>query len=398
MLNKRNKIGIKLVILPILLILALTSFYQINKLNYSKSRQIEKNIVEHPENLPTKETAKNTSFGFSNLKADLYWLETIQYIWSNAISSEYKKYLYPILDIVTELNPYFEHPYIIWELLLPSYNHRYEKLSNKEKNIYTEQAIKLWNKWIEKFCTATYKDENWKEILKTELIKKEFDLNKLWSEEKYKNPCKSYKIANNLAYVHYFYNKDALTAAQFYKIASANEDSLEWSKIMSAIMQWKWGDRDKSFFMFLNMASSTEEENSICKSFAKELNSLAIWWKLKNDTFTIKKIEETRKQIFKDSWKDKTGLENAWCSNFLNKAIRELNLSYIEKAYKKYESENKNPDIENASELFEKWYLEFLPTDYQQEKDQWIIYFYNKEIEQFDYKMWYNLNKKTEQN
>ena len=31
----------------------------------------------------------------------------------HALSSEYKKYLYAMLDIITELNPNFEHPYII---------------------------------------------------------------------------------------------------------------------------------------------------------------------------------------------------------------------------------------------------------------------------------------------
>jgi hypothetical protein len=36
--------------------------------------------VNHPEGLPIPAVAKYTSFGFANLRADLYWLQTIQYI------------------------------------------------------------------------------------------------------------------------------------------------------------------------------------------------------------------------------------------------------------------------------------------------------------------------------
>ena len=128
MWNKKQNNFIKNIFIFTLLILALTSFYLINKLNYKKIREIKLNIVEHPESLPTPEVAVNSSFWFKNLKADLYRLEAIQYIWSNAVSSKYKKYLYLMLDVITELDPNFEHPYLIWELLLPEYNRRYEDL------------------------------------------------------------------------------------------------------------------------------------------------------------------------------------------------------------------------------------------------------------------------------
>jgi len=62
------------------LALSIFCFYKINELNYRKHIEIKIAYVEHPENLPTKEAAVNSSFGFKNLKADIYWLETIQYI------------------------------------------------------------------------------------------------------------------------------------------------------------------------------------------------------------------------------------------------------------------------------------------------------------------------------
>ncbi|MDR0772238.1 MAG: hypothetical protein LBF15_04330 [Candidatus Peribacteria bacterium] len=56
------------------------SFYKINENNYKKYNEIKREMVNHPENLPKKEVAKATAFGFENLKADYYWLKTIQYI------------------------------------------------------------------------------------------------------------------------------------------------------------------------------------------------------------------------------------------------------------------------------------------------------------------------------
>jgi len=50
------------IILLILLTLSSISFYKINELNYKKAITIKRNIIEHPESLPTKEVAKNTSF------------------------------------------------------------------------------------------------------------------------------------------------------------------------------------------------------------------------------------------------------------------------------------------------------------------------------------------------
>jgi len=73
------------------------------------------------------------------LKADWYWLQAVQYIGGNALESEYKKYLFEVLDLITDLNPYFEKPYIVGQLLIPSYNQRYESLTTDEQNKYIQQ-------------------------------------------------------------------------------------------------------------------------------------------------------------------------------------------------------------------------------------------------------------------
>lgn len=367
----------------ILIIFALFSFYKINILNYSKHIEIKNSFVEHPENLPTKEAALKSSFWFKNLKADIYRLKTIQYIWWNAIWSEYKKYLFFMIDLITELNPYFEHPYSIWQLLLPSYNERYEKLSKEEINKHIDEWINIWLKWIKNFCN----------LEKVELIKKEDNLQKIWTEEKYKNPCREYTIPNYLAYIYYYYKHDPKKAAEYYKVASAIEDWLSWSKIMAAIMSWKWWDREKSYFMFLNIAKFIEKKDEVCLNFASVLEN--IWTELFINKKTelnwiiLKNIEKERVKLFWEfsEQKEEKILSDTMCQNYINKAIRELNLKYIEKADEKYKSE-KWINSTDAIELYEQKYIEYLPIDFQQYKDYWIIYEYNSEIWNYDYRMW----------
>lgn len=359
-------------------------FYKINEINYKEIKKKQESIVKHPENLPNPELANATSLWFKNTRADFFRLSAIQYIGWNAIHSEYKKYLYVMLDLITELNPFFENPYLIGQLLLPSYSERYENLSDDEQEKNRIQAEKLGLKWIENFCDRE----------KIKLIENEFDLIKIWSEEKYKNPCKSYKIPFYLAYVYYFYMHNPLEAAKYYKIASANEDSLEWAKIMAAIMQWKWWDRQKSMFMFLTMARTTEKENLQCQSLANELSNISAGlfsWQVQISTQLVKAIEETRNNAF---WKfteerEKDFIEDTKCANFVNKAIRELNLMYIEAWNKKFVEKNPNGlPARHAKALFEEWYIDFLPTDFQQYEDYGIVYKYNYDIKNYDYEMW----------
>ena len=384
-LLKRSSSMIQKIIFFVLFISILFWFYKVNEWNYYKHKIIKENLIKHPENLPTKETAINTSFWYKNLKADIYWLETIQYIWWNAISSEYKKYLYVILDLITELNPFFEHPYTIWQILLPSHNKRYGNISEKEQEKYEDQWIKIWLKWINNFCDQE----------KIKLIKKEDNLTSLWTEEKYKNPCKTYKVPYYLAYIYFFYKKNHLEASSFYKIASANENSLEWSKIMAAIMQWKWWNREKSYFMFLNMAKFTDSEDEVCINFASELEKIWKWLfidkNIKLNWEIIKFIWENRNKLFWDFTKEdeKKAIYNTECVNFVNKSTRELNLSYLEYWNKKFKKNNKWISAKSINELYKNWNIDYIPKDFQQYENYWIIYYYNPDTKGFDYKMGY---------
>lgn len=376
--NLKNMI--KRIITITLIFFIFFTFFKINEKNYEKFNEIKTSLIKHPENLPKKEIAKSTSFWFENLKADIYWLKTIQYIWANAFHSEYKKYLFFILDLVTDLNPYFEKPYIIWQLLLPWYEERYEVITKDEQKIHTKQAELIWIKWIKNFCNAD----------KIKLINEETDLIKIWSDKKYENPCLSYKIPYYLAYIYYHYNNDPLTSSKFYKISSANKDSLEWAKIMAAIMQWKWWEREKSFFMFLNLSNFIEPENEICNLFWKELENIWVQTFLKKEIILnwalLENIEDTRKKLL-ENIKDEEINKESNCYNYINKSIRELNLEYLENANRNYLKDMWKNSI-NAKQLFDDWYINYLPVDFQKYDNYYVIYIFNESTWHYDYDMW----------
>jgi hypothetical protein len=88
---------------------------------------------------------------------------------------------------------------------------------------------------------------------------------------------------------------------------------------------------------------------------------------------------------------DKNSEEFLWdtkCINYANKAVREINLFFVENANRKYKKDNNWKSAHNAKVLFDKWYIDFLPIDFQQYEDYWIIYVYNNDLWHFDYEMW----------
>ena len=324
-----------------------------------------------------------TSIGYRNLVADFYWLQAIQYIGENAIHSEYKKYLFVILDLITELNPYFESPYVIGQLLLPGYNERYEEKTDEEQKRNVEQGEKLWLKWVENFCDPE----------KVKKIFREDSLKKIWKNPEFKNPCKTYKLPYYLAYIYFFYLNEPLKAANYYKVVSAQEDAPKGARTLAAIMQGKSGDREKSLYMFLNLAESVELENSSCKLMSQELQKIYTGlstWQLQLTGNLVKGIEDTRKKIFPEFNEEieEQVLGDTKCLNFLNKAIREINLFYIQNG--NAELQKNHPSwlpARHALGLLESWYIDFLPTDYQQYEDYGIIYIYDYKNKRYDYEM-----------
>lgn len=381
----KKRIMMRIIIL-LLLLAAWGVFYQVNTANYLQHKTIQASIVQHPEKLPNSTSAKLGSFGFTNMLADIYWLQTIQYIWGNVIWGEYKKYLSAMINLVTDLSPYFESPYTIGQLLLPSDSGSHDDTNNPENIKYYKQGEALWLKWVSNFC-----DDN-----KIKAIKNEDNLWEIINNEKYSNPCKSYKIPYYLAYIYYFYLKDNTQAAQYYKVVSAQKDAPPWARTLAAIMQGKWWEREKSLYMFLSLAQNTNSQDESCLFLSVRLEEIYKEIKQNNASLTWEFIRDI--ELYANGILPKLSQENeqellddTQCTNFLAKAIREINLMYLEEADSRYVSDN--PDEISAmttEKLLESWYINFIPTDYQQY--EWeaygIIYEYNNEIGRFDYDMW----------
>jgi hypothetical protein len=74
---------------------------------------------------------------------------------------------------------------------------------------------------------------------KVQAIIAEENLEDILTKEKYRNPCQSYEIPYYLSFVYYFHLNDNLSAANYYKVVSAQEDAPRGAKVLAAIMQGK---------------------------------------------------------------------------------------------------------------------------------------------------------------
>lgn len=374
-------------LLGIILIIPFLVFgYHVNHKNYLQQITIEQEVIEHPEKLPNSDMAKISSFWFTNIMADMYWLKSVQYIGENVIGGEYKKYLWVIINLITDLNPYFESPYVIWQLLLPSDETDFDESFNQEEMLRNIEVWRdLWRKWVENFCDPK----------KLAAINAQDNLGLIINDESwiYMNPCDSYKIPFYLAYIYYYYLDDGANSAKYYKIVSAQKEAPEWARILAAIMQGKWGEREKSLYMFLSLAKNVWDETESCTILSGELENVYTEINARGLKLTgelIANIEAISKQVLPVLSEENENeiLDDTKCNNYLAKAIREINLMYLEEANIRYIAEHPTGEpAKNADVLYETGYISFLPTDYQQypEDGYGIEYEYNSDIGRFDY-------------
>lgn len=345
-------------------------FYNVNLQNYKKISEIKYSIVNHPELLPQKEVLKLTSFWFSNLRASIYWLRAIQYVWSNAMSEAYKKYLFSMLDVIAELNPYFEKPYTVWQLLIPWVNRRYSDDSIQLEKKYNSQAEYLWLKWIKNFCDS----EKIKKIIDFE------DVWELWNQENLKNPCKNFKIPFNQAYIYYYYLDDNNKSTDYYKITSMIDWAPVGSKNLAAVMSWKAWNNLKSFIMLMTLANTYNVEGGC----GDKINLLAFIYDqyIKTGEFPYELLSSFWQEIIEEKQENVSYWESCW--DYINKALRHLNLEYLNKALQKYKNEYNTANVK-LIDLHIKGYIEFIPVDYQ----KWVEYYYDNEKQLISYRVMY---------
>ena len=82
----------------------------------------------------------------------MLWLSLIQYIGSNVIEAEYKKYMAKMVDIMTDLSPRFSYPVETALVLLPESNKLYETYSESDVRTHRSNALKLGEKMMAQTC------------------------------------------------------------------------------------------------------------------------------------------------------------------------------------------------------------------------------------------------------
>lgn len=94
--------------------------------------------------LPSHTVAKVTALGFDNVVADFYMLRAIQYFGNSDNGRDNYKYLFPLVDLVSELDPKWPEP-LLWGGIAVQRN------LGRETWINTAESTRLLQKGAERF-------------------------------------------------------------------------------------------------------------------------------------------------------------------------------------------------------------------------------------------------------
>lgn len=370
----------------IIALLYIPSVYLANSLAYKTRQDIKYEVIEHPELLFPSEYTRIFSFGAKESMADFLWISLIQYIGSNVIEAEYKKYMAKMVDIITDLSPKFSYPVEVSLILLPEANKLYENYSEQDVARHRENAIKLGKKIMAQTCSKT----------KIQAIEKTSLLSDIVGNKNLENPCSNGMIPYYLGYIYYFLENNPGQSAYYYKIASAqHDDTPEFARTMYAIMSGKSGDREKSAYLFLSLALG-DTPSSDCSQAVNQIKTLLSQYSFTELTKSpeyLKALNTTFQSIAKVTL-EKQGkasteenITSNTCLSSLGKVVREHNLAYIEEGDNGYVSRY-GKSAKNAKTLRDAGYISYLPLDFQRNgNDNFeVIYFYNDKTKSWDYR------------
>jgi hypothetical protein len=161
---------------------------------------------------------RRLAVGFNAIWADIYWIRAVQYYGSTSLSTDEKKnfdQLYPLLDITTSLDPYFNIAYRFGSILLS------EGYPNGPGN--TEQAIMLLEKGIRE------------------------------------SPDK-WQYYHDAGFVEYWWRRDSRAAADWFSRGATRPGAPNWLQPLAASVLAEGGERDASREMWTQLARSGEHE------------------------------------------------------------------------------------------------------------------------------------------
>jgi len=163
------------------------------------------------------ELAKRLSLGFDNLAADIYWIRAVVYFGGHRLDDQRQNFdqLFPLLDLVTSLDPHFRMAYRFGSIFLA------EPLPGGAGR--PDLGIQL----LEKGVTA--------------------------------DP-RRWEYLEDIGFIHYFWTGNYAGAAEWFKRAAAVPGSPEWLGPLAATTLAEGGNRESSRMLWTQLRDSTEYE------------------------------------------------------------------------------------------------------------------------------------------
>ncbi len=233
-------------------------------LGYEKHDREEFQRVQHPEFIPSETFIRLSSAGHEQTVADMYWLQTIQYIGTHVIGGEYKRHLFAMADLVTDLSPRLVIAYTLPQTLLPNVNVGREAIDEGRQERHIDQSIALGEKGTANTCDPE----------KLENIRISDSIAGAVDDPDRRNPCDSYRIPALLGYTYYFYREDFERAITAYKIASAHDDAPFGIRTLASTLSARTGEYEGAARMLLDLSVRSHLDAPMCARAAAELASL----------------------------------------------------------------------------------------------------------------------------
>lgn len=364
--------------------------------NYDPLYVFKKELLDKYSKYSFENKKSNLLYPNQELIADINYIQNIQYA-ASYINPYQAKYLYANFNYITNLSPYWEDIYKLWNLLLPA-NRINKNLNFIEKLANWKKTVKFWEKWIFFTCNKN-KIDNILKLKDKDYIKLAYS--KTWAFYKQNsNPCKSVDLPEWVWFNYFYYLKDLKNWIKYYKVAWFQKEALPWVIWMVSVINWLLWEHEKSMYMLIQKAiwiNDKLKQKWISSKLAKTLK-----WTLEN---TIKRAEEelnfyiisTASKNHSNCNKDYDCLVKNWyikseIINLINTCKKENILNKI-KTFDDLINKNIDTSLENSKcfllnislqkwlikkwKLYSsmlKWWKYFYDTDYQ----RWWVWIFNK--------------------
>jgi hypothetical protein len=104
----------------------------------------EEKAARSLRSLPSVETARFLSLGYHTLAADYYWIQAVQYFGSGWNQALFYRDLFPLVDLVSRLDPRWEYPLLFGGVALPTNLGRETWINTAESTVLLERGTSLF--------------------------------------------------------------------------------------------------------------------------------------------------------------------------------------------------------------------------------------------------------------